>query len=535
MKQLLIIIIILYRYTTIAQSPFLIEEEFNSGTAPSGWTFTSISSNSTQNLCGKSPNSLKFDATNDQIISPSFSNGDQITFLMICTNTADATDNMKVEVFNGSSWSTAANLKPHTTAVIYCINISTSITKARLTYTKSSAGNVYVDDFTVRAYNSCTSSSNQPYVTSINVDACSSGCEGRDEFFTFKNGNSILNISDIEISYPNAGSSTSTWCGNSTSPCDKYITTNASEVSALNTLAGCNIFSSSTSIPENADIILFNGNAQDSRTNFSGLCASGKTYYAVFANNTNTSSSDGCNGRFGNSNTGCSDCYRGLFIRNRSNGCIDTVSYNQALIANKDGAMAIYNVHNIATYPGTSLTNCNFSLLPLQLLTFYGFSNENHISLNWEVIDDNEVMHYEVERSTDGIYYNSIGKIQANQKKQKSKYVYNDIEPESSFYYQLKIVYLNGEVVYSESIYILKNEEKQIDIIQTDEDLVIINHNTKYEGYITLINMMGEELFSSEVKTEPVSIHKKELNHQILSLIVYQNGKYYTKKIVISF
>lgn len=533
MKQILFIISIFYRCMTIAQSPFLIEEEFDSGTAPSGWTFTSISSNSTQNLCGKSPNSLKFDATNDQIISPSFSNGDQITFLMICTNTADASDNMKLEVYNGSSWNTAANLKPHTTAVVYCINISTSVTKARLTYTKSSAGNVYVDDFTVRAYNSCTSSSNQPYITSINVDACSSGCEGRDEFFTFRNGNSTLNISDIEISYPNAGSSTSTWCGNSTTPCDKYITTNSSEVSSLNTLAGCNIFSSSTSIPANADVILFNGNAQDTRTNFSGLCASGKTYYAVFANNTNTSSSDGCNGRFGNSNTGCSDCYRGLFIRNRSNGCIDSVSYSQKLIANKDGAMAIYNVPNIATYPGTSLTNCNFSLLPLQLLTFYSISNQENISLHWEVIDDQDVKYYEIEKSNDGIYYNSIEKIQANQKKQKSVYVYHDIEPESSSYYKLKIVYISGEEEYSEAIYVIRNDEKQVKIIQTDEDIIIVNDNEKDQSRLTLINMMGEQLFSSDIKNESISIRKKDFSGQILNLIVYQNGKYYTRKITI--
>ena len=523
--------------TGLAQTPFLIEEEFNAGTAPSGWTFTSIGSNSTLQNCGKSANSLIFNATNDQIVSPAFSNGDQLTFLMLSSSTANSTDKMKVEGFNGSSWITLGNYVPHTTAVVNCVAVTAAITQIRLTYTMGSASNVYVDDFTVRQASNCSGASNKPYVSTINADACSSGCEGHDEFFTIKNGNSAWNISDIEISYPNAGTSTSTWCGNSTTPCDKYIATNSVEVAALNSLAGCTIFiSPGTSIPANAEILLFNGNPQQQRTDFSGLCGTGKTYYALFANNTNTSSSDGCNGRFGNRNTGCSDCYRGLFIRNRADGCTDTVSYQVNQINGNDGAMALYaSQGSSVNYTSSGASTCAFIALPIELTSFFVLVQHDANVLHWDTQDDAMVTKYTVEKSMDGVSFVAVGDVASHHSSEKSSYSFVDNSNlDAPCYYRLRSSSGDGSDMYSQLIFALRTHPNNL-LVTQDVETVKVTTGARAEDIqsVEVYTTMGAKLIDATFTGTSFEFPKQGLQGQLCVLVYRAYGNPITKKLFI--
>ena len=106
------------------------------------------------------------------------------------------------------------------------------------------------DDFTVRKAGLCSGTGIK--LVMINVDACGTSCEGRDEFFTLTTGSDSMNIGDFEFSYPDANASPVTVCGTAfNAPCDQYITTNSTEVDSLNQLAGCVLFISPTGkIPE---------------------------------------------------------------------------------------------------------------------------------------------------------------------------------------------------------------------------------------------------------------------------------------------
>lgn len=512
---------------------FLIEEEFNAGTGTAGWTFTSIGTTTTLQNVGKSSPALTFNATNDQVVSPAFSGADQLTFLMICSSGTNATDNMKVEGLNGT-WTVLANVKPHSTARVNCITIPAGVTQIRLTYTMGSASNVYVDDVTIRQSGKCTSTSNKPYITGINVDACSSGCEGHDEFFTIRNGNAALNISDIEFSYPNAGTSPSTWCGNSATPCDMFIATNATEVAALNTLAGCTIFSSSATIPANADVMIFNGNPQQQRTNFSGLCGSGKTYYALFANNTNTSSSDGCNGRFGNRNTGCSDCYRGLFLRDRSNGCDDTVSYAQDLINGNDGAMALYAYDGSpANYSSSAASTCAFTVLPVKITSFYVITELQSNTLAWETEGDESIKSYGIEKSLNGTDFYQVGEVSSQRGSTKSAYRYTDPEaPAMNSYYRLRSADIDGNEVYSPIIFAVK-EQLAGTVITQDENMIYVHTAARDDESQTIevMNAMGQKLLSDQFSGRSYAFSKQGLKNQMCYILLGLNGNNVTRRI----
>lgn len=525
--------LLLCLFSATAFSQFLIEEEFNSGTGTTGWSFTSIGTTSTLQNVGKSAPALTFNATNDQIASPAFSGADQLTFIMICSGSTNATDNMKVEGLNGT-WTLLANVKPHPTARVNCVTIPAGVTQIRLTCTMGSSGNMYVDDVTIRQSGACASTSNKPYITGINVDACSSGCEGHDEFFTIRNGNSTLNISDIEFSYPNAGTSPSTWCGNSTTPCDMFIATNATEVAALNSLAGCTVFFSSSAIPANADVLIFNGNPQQQRTNFSGLCASGKTYYALFANNTNTSSSDGCNGRFGNRNTGCSDCYRGLFLRDRANGCNDTVAYDQSQINGNDGAMALFNSPSApAIYSNSAASTCAFTVLPVKITAFYVITGMQSNTLAWETEGDQSVKSYAVEKSADGIEFYQVGEVSSQRGSAKSSYRFIDPEKQSmNCYYRLRSADIDGNEVYSTIIFAMK-EQLTGTVVTQDESMIYVHTGGKDNDVQTIevMNAMGQKLLSDRFSGRDYAFSKQSMKNQVCYILLGLSGNNTTRRI----
>jgi len=529
---------LLFGSRLLGQSPFLIDEEFdNAPTAPSGWTFTGVSNYTSGTNSGKSTPSVKFSSTGNQITSPTWANGDQITFVIRATNTPNSSDNLLIEVYNGS-WSTLANVKPHTTAFVKCLNISAAVTKARFTYTKGNT-NIMLDDFTVRASGACTG--NQPYIESINEDACGSGCEGRDEFFTFYNGNSSLNISDIEFSYPDANNSTVTWCGTAANaPCDNYITINTSEVTALNALAGCPVFTSpSGSIPANNPVMVFNGNPQNTRTNFSSLC-SGSTplakYYALFANNPSD-----CNGRFGNYNStsSCSpECYRDFFLRNRANGCTDTNYYFENSLANADGASTYYATQGSA--PNYVNSNCaNYIVLPILLTSFYAIKENNDVKILWQTATEQNVSYFMLEKSIDGINFNEFKKVNPTNTNATQHYGVIDNEITNvalGLYYRFSSIDRDGSKTFYKIIFvpfILK--EESINISSEENQLIVqVNQNNVSAKTIEIYDAGGNKLLNVTFNEAQYIIPNYLLENKVCLLRITSANNVWVKKIIIS-
>lgn len=520
-----------------SQSPFLVEEEFdNAPTAPSGWTFSGIASYSSGTMTGKSINSVKFDNTGDMVTSKNWGGGgDQMTFVMRGSGTPSTTDVMLVEIYNGSTWSTLASAHPKSTARVFVFTISSSITQARFTYTKNSI-NVEFDDFTIRQSGKCTGTG--PYLTSINVDACGSGCEGRDEFFTFLTGSTALNLSDVEVSYPDANNSSVTWCGSSANaPCDNYITTNASEVTSLNSLAGCTIFlTPSGSIPAYAPVMVFNGNGQNTRSNFGSLCGTGVQYYALFANNTSD-----CNGRFGNysSTAGCTpECYRGMFIRDRGTGCADTNFYSKDAIGNADGAVAYYSSPGVAA--NYQLSSCNnFIVLPLNFLNFYAVNQQSTIDLYWETALETDLSSFIIERSLDGYNFSEIGRVTPTNTSLRHSYVFSDASPEltkKGCYFRIAGLDNDGSRQYTQIIFAPKVMKEDFFAIIQNEELITIwsDDDPQAVKTIEMFSCEGSLQFKDSYTGNSYSFRKTNFSPGIFFFqLSTENSEYKRKKALI--
>jgi hypothetical protein len=176
--------------------------------------------------------------------------------------------------------------------------------------------------------------STTPEITGILVAACG-GDEGINEFFTFTNGTSSLDLDDLEVTFPSGG----TYCNTS---CGSGWVTNPTFVTQLNDTAACpGLFVEGNPIPANAQVIVFTGSSPTYDFNFSGLCGSGP-YYAVFADNTTTT------GRFGNYNSDCTQ-YRTLTV-DFGGGNLDTATYQRCSLSNTGGDYVTFDAAGNPTY-----------------------------------------------------------------------------------------------------------------------------------------------------------------------------------------
>jgi uncharacterized repeat protein (TIGR03803 family) len=136
----------------------------------------------------------------------------------------------------------------------------------------------------------------------------------------------------------------------------------------------------------------------------------------------------------------------------------------QGIIFSFDPASSMYSTvaeydgsNGAAPYIGSVLVEVSLlNPLPLTLLEFKGVNDGPVNKLTWRVTDDSQVDHYDLERSDDGLHFNRVAQIKSLGEIDHS---FNDdigTSSESIFYYQLKMVYLDGHIGYSDVIKIVR-------------------------------------------------------------------------------
>ncbi len=142
-----------------------VSENFDTftGGAPTGWTGAGCENYSSTGSSGNSPNSVKFDGTNDYLVTPNFGGpAESLSFWLKGNGTNSSSSALLVEGFDGTSWVTIENItnivSNAPTTYFYDASSSpalpASISQFRFTYTKVS-GNVAFDDVEVMCVSGC--------------------------------------------------------------------------------------------------------------------------------------------------------------------------------------------------------------------------------------------------------------------------------------------------------------------------------------------------------------------------------------------
>ncbi|MGB4936126.1 MAG: T9SS type A sorting domain-containing protein [Ferruginibacter sp.] len=178
-------------------------------------------------------------------------------------------------------------------------------------------------------------------------------------------------------------------------------------------------------------------------------------------------------------------------------------------------------------YPGCNDTiqlNLNLSCtLPIQLSYFNGSLIDDAVTLNWKIETESNFSHFEIERSTDGNQFNSLGSLFLTNS---SLYNFKDQNLPSSpiLYYRLKMIDRDGRFSYSQVIIIRKNNKTDFIKVQPNPvtTLATVNFQTSYRGdaYLTIINAVGQQVERNMIKV------LSDVNSIGLDMTDFKSGMY---------
>ena len=157
-------------------------------------------------------------------------------------------------------------------------------------------------------------------------------------------------------------------------------------------------------------------------------------------------------------------------------------SFNQTFTVNTPG---IYRLA-IITGGGTGGGNARISVddlsenaivigcmqnltLPVKLISFAGSLNNNKISLQWAVAENENNDHFEVEKSTDGNDFITAAVVMASEKSGTEGYTFNETMKSEKIYYRLRMFDNNRVATFSKTL-LFENK-----IITTGSGLKIVN------------------------------------------------------------
>ncbi|NBV14373.1 MAG: T9SS C-terminal target domain-containing protein [Sphingobacteriia bacterium] len=343
--------------------------------------------------------------------------------------------------------------------------------------------------FTAQLYGQC------PQITGILVNSCGGNTnEGRDEFFTFRNGTSPLSLNTWIVTFPQGGGTN--YCNNGTCGTNNWQIPNGTTAAVVATLnAGCPgllVEPPGGIIPPFAYVLVFCSGGPIFNYNFCTSCNVGPIY-VVFTNSNSTI------GKFSNTSI------RTMTI-DFGGGCTDAVTYDPVNFVppNSDGNFSLFDpITNAATYTTYSCPGC--IPLPIRLKYFQVNTEGNGNLISWEFEPEGELpdaMEIEINYPVQGIKINS-NPIQINPGIY--AYQYFDAFPEyTPVSYRIKMTNSAGDIIYGEPKLISFQQDgisNSIELIPNpisagDNLLIKFNNNDLEEnlisGEIKLFDLSGK-------------------------------------------
>ena len=111
---------------------------------------------------------------------------------------------------------------------------------------------------------------------------------------------------------------------------------------------------------------------------------------------------------------------------------------------------------DVTGFSGFILSSAGNNPLPLMLLSFTGTGQGNNALLSWTTTDEQNTSYFDVQRSTDGSSYKSVGTVKAKDLAGRGNdYQYTDtLGLAPTYFYRLRMVDLDGRSTYSQVVVI---------------------------------------------------------------------------------
>jgi pectate lyase len=137
------------------------------------------------------------------------------------------------------------------------------------------------------------------------------------------------------------------------------------------------------------------------------------------------------------------------------------------------------------------------AVLPLRLRSFTGLKLLDNIQLDWTTDRESNTSHFEVEKSTDGLKYNTAGKVSAQNTGGINHYRFMDANINPLNYYRLKMADKDGSFTYSHVVLIRANGITNVPGLYPNPatNRVMLVHQAGVSGaQITVTDLSGRQM-----------------------------------------
>jgi hypothetical protein len=152
--------------------------------------------------------------------------------------------------------------------------------------------------------------------------------------------------------------------------------------------------------------------------------------------------------------------------------------------------------------------DANATPLPIHLMSFQGNMNKNNkVTLNWTVADNETANSFEIERSTNGRDFTSIGVVFASEKMGTENYMfYETYTASEKVMYRLKMIDKNKEIDYSKILVfgtktIVTNDIKIIGNPVNDKLTFSYTSSATQQTSIKVYDMSGKTVLNNKVNS----------------------------------
>lgn len=173
----------------------------------------------------------------------------------------------------------------------------------------------------------------------------------------------------------------------------------------------------------------------------------------------------------------------------------------------------------------------NAAILPIKLLYFGGNYSDNAAKLNWKYETQTNFSHFVVEKSLDGIVFNSLKNIYlANT--QVYNYTDRDLKQGSIYYYRLKMVDNDGKFSYSNIVKIQTGAVKTFNILGNPVKDNLNLTGLERGGMLSLYDNAGKMLLQKNIQDQSFSLDLSFLSSGVYYLKYSNSGSIETRKII---
>ena len=154
------------------------------------------------------------------------------------------------------------------------------------------------------------------------------------------------------------------------------------------------------------------------------------------------------------------------------------------------------------TYTFCGSAGLGSTVLPVEIISFNAVGQNTKVILNWTTASESNNSYFEIERSTNGIQYKPIGKVEGiGTTSQANHYNFTDFGPfTETNYYRLKQVDVDGRAKYSAVLTFRLNNKlkKSINIFPnpvTDLINIRVSSDAATNGIIRIVNDLGQTIY----------------------------------------